>query len=96
MNGDAYREFLALLHRLDRAQIFYRLSHPREEAVMIEIYVPGERWEIELVDYGDELHWEIERFRSTGEIDDDSAIEELFAKFSDPIEEPAASHDQNA
>ncbi len=89
MNQDPYRAFLALLQRLDHAKIFYRLSHPREEAVMIEVDVPGERWEIELVDYGDEFHWEVERFRSNGVIDDESAIDELFAKFSDPVEEPA-------
>jgi hypothetical protein len=96
MNGDAYRAFLALLQRLDRAKISYRLSHPRDEAIMIDVDVPGERWEIELVDYGDELHWEVERFRSNGAIDDESAIEDLFANHSDPIEEPAVSHEHDA
>ena len=96
MNGDAYREFLALLRRLDEAKIFYKLDHSRDDALMIEIDVPGERWEIELCDYGDEFQWEIERFRSNGKIEDESAFEELFAKFSDPLEEPAATHDHNA
>jgi hypothetical protein len=96
MTPDAYRAFLALLQRLDRAKICYRLSRSRDEALMIEADVPGERWEIELVDYGDEFQWEIERFRSNGKIDDESAIEELFANFSDPIEEPAATHEHNA
>ena len=58
--------------------------------------VPGERWEIELADYGDEFQWEVERFRSNGVLHDESAIEELFANFSDSLEEPADSHDQNA
>lgn len=89
MNGNAYREFLALLRRLDQNKIAYRLYHSRDDAVMIEVVVPGERWEIELVDYGDEFQWEIERYRSKGAIDDESAIEELFALFSDPIEETA-------
>ncbi len=88
MNQDAYRSFLALLHRLDLAKVFYRLAHQREKALMIEIHLPGERWEIELVDYGEEFHWEIERFRSNGVIDDESALVELFAKFSDPVKEP--------
>jgi len=96
MNGDGYRVFLALLQRLDRARISYNLRHSRDEAVMIEVIVPGERWEIELADYGDEYQWEVERFRSNGTIEDESAIEELFANFSDSIEEPAASHDQKA
>jgi hypothetical protein len=96
MNGDGYRAFLALLQRFDHAKICYRLHHSRDEAVMIEVVVPGERWEIELVDYGDEFQWEVERFRSTGAIDGETAIEELFANHSDPIEEPAVAHEQNA
>jgi hypothetical protein len=41
------------------------------------------------------MKWEVERFRSNGKIEDESAIEELFAKFSDPIEEPAVTDDHN-
>jgi hypothetical protein len=93
MNGDAYRAFLALLNRLDREKIAYTLSHSRDEAITIHVAVPGERWEIELVDYGDEFHWEVERFRSNGHLDDESAIEELFAIHVEPNEEPVASHD---
>jgi hypothetical protein len=83
MKRDVYRELLELLRRLQEAKITYRLRQSRDEAVMIEVLVPGERWEIEFVDYGDEVHVEIERFRSDGHIDDESALEELFAKFSD-------------
>jgi hypothetical protein len=61
---------------------------------MVEIHVPGERWEVELVDYGDEVHWEIERFISDGKIDDETALDELFAKYSD--EEVATSNDASA
>jgi hypothetical protein len=96
MNGDSYRDFLALLQRLDRARIAYRLHHSRDEAVMIEVVVPGERWEIELVDYGDEFQWEVERFRSNGAIEDESATEELFANHAEPTEETAANHERNA
>jgi hypothetical protein len=63
---------------------------------MIEVVVPGERWEIELVDYGDEFHWEVERFRSNGMIEDESAIEELFARFSEPIDESAVRPENHA
>lgn len=89
MNGDSYRALLALLQRLDRAGIAYRLRHVRPEAVMVDVAVPGERWEIELVDYGDEMHWEIERFRSNGAILDESALDELFAVHGEVREEPA-------
>jgi hypothetical protein len=83
MKEDVYRDFLALLRRLQEAKIAYRLRHSRDDALMIQVSVPGERWEIEYVDYGDEVHVEIERFRSDGHIDDESALKELFAKFSD-------------
>ena len=62
---------------------------------MIQVTVPGERWEIELVDYGDEFQWEVERFRSSDAIEGRSAIDELFAKFSEPNEETAATHDNH-
>ena len=83
VSQDAYRQILDLLRRLDAANIYYRLSRHREEALMIEVAVPGARREIEFVDYGDEVHVEIERFRSNGEICDESALDELFAKNSD-------------
>lgn len=83
MKTDVYRELLGLLRRLQEAKIASTLRQSREDAIMIEVNVPGERWEIEFVDYGDEVQVEIERFRSDGHIDDESALEELFAKYSD-------------
>jgi len=47
------------------------------------------------VDSGDEVQWEVERFRSDERIDDEAAIDELLINFSDPVEEPAATHDTN-
>jgi hypothetical protein len=83
---DAFREMLALLNRLREAKIAFGLRQSRDEAIMIYVNVPGQRWEVEFVDYGDEVHVEIERFVSNGHIDDESALEELFAKFSDKEE----------
>jgi hypothetical protein len=83
MNGDAFSQMLALLQRLREAKIAHSLRQSREEALLIEVNVPGQRWEIEFVDYGDEVQIEIERFLTTGQIDDESALDELFAKFSD-------------
>ena len=88
MKQDTFREMLALLKRLEQAKIHYELGQCREEAIMVFIDVPGERWEVEFVDYGDEVHVEVERFKSNGHIDDESALEELFAKHSD-VETPA-------
>ncbi len=88
MNGDTYRQLLGLLKRLDEAKIAHRLGQVREEAILIEVDVPGERWEIEFVVDDDEVQVEIERFRSNGKIYDESMLEELFAKYSADSPEP--------
>ena len=87
MKCDAFRQFLEVLGRLEKAKIAYDLRHSREDALTMDVFVPGERWEIEFVDYGDEVQMEIERFCSNGEIKDESLLEELFARFSDMEEE---------
>jgi hypothetical protein len=70
-------EFLA---RLRAAKIQYRLNSFRRDAIAVEVAVPGERWEIEFMDDGS---IEIERFVSDGTIHDESALDELFARFPD-------------
>lgn len=82
MNGDTYRDILSLLQRLKVAKIAHRMAQCRDDAIMIEVDVPGERWEIEFVDYDDEVHIEIERFRNNGKMYDESMLEELFVKYS--------------
>ncbi len=84
--NDAFRSILDLLRRLEEAKIWYEMRHIRDEALMIEVALPGQRWEIEFVEYDDEVQIEVERFVSNGRIDDESALDELFAKFSDKEE----------
>jgi len=88
MNNDIYHQMLDLLRRLNEAKIAHRLAQVRDDALMIEVDVPGERWEIEFVNYGDEVHVEIERFRSNGKMYDESLLDELFAKHSADSPEP--------
>ncbi|HXG10055.1 MAG TPA: hypothetical protein VNK04_09725 [Gemmataceae bacterium] len=92
MKDDVCRQILGLLRRLDEAKIAHRLNRCRDDAIMIEVDVPGERWEIEFVDYDDEVHVEIERFRSNGKIYDESILEKLFAEYS--ADSPAATPEQ--
>lgn len=73
-------QFLQLLARLESAKIHYRLERSRYDAILIEVSVPGQRWEIEIMSDGS---LEIERFRSDGNILDESVLEELFEKWSD-------------
>jgi hypothetical protein len=83
MNGDAFRELLKLANRLQAANIHYEIRQVRENAIMLDVHVPGERWEIEFVDYEDEVQMEIERFRSDGQIGDDAQLDELWLFASD-------------
>jgi hypothetical protein len=81
MKEDRFERVLAFLRRLDQAQIYYSLSHYREDAISIEVVVPGERWEVDFLDDGTV---DVERFVSNGEIYDESMLRELFAKYSEP------------
>ena len=57
----------------------YKLNKVRD-SIMVEIFVPGERWEVEF--FGDD-HIEIEKFKSTGAIYGEDELSVLFENFSD-------------
>ena len=78
--GPTVADLLDLLRRLDAARIAYRLEQNRQDGLCLQVAVPGERWEIELLTSGEV---EIEIFRSNGEIRDAEALADLFARFSD-------------
>ncbi|HXO49277.1 MAG TPA: hypothetical protein VN897_18550 [Mycobacterium sp.] len=61
---------------LDRRHIAYELQIVRDEALMMSVPVPGERWEIEFFDDG---RIELERFISQGVAEAPSALAELLA-----------------
>jgi hypothetical protein len=92
MKEDQFDKLLNFLDRLNRAKIFYRLAGDRFDALSVEIAVPGEHWEVDFLRDGE---IEVERYCSPGHIDDESALAELFAKFSDeePSQEAVGHHD---
>ncbi|ABU59430.1 hypothetical protein [Roseiflexus castenholzii] len=57
----ALGKLLEFLDRLEDAKIDYRLAHIRD-SIMVEMVVPGERWEVEFFENGQIA---IERFVST-------------------------------
>lgn len=73
------KDFIEFLNKLENKSIYYRLNKIREESVMVEIVVPGQRWEIEFMIDGT---IEIEKFVSDGEIYDDKELEFLFKEYS--------------
>jgi hypothetical protein len=87
-----FGKLLRFLKQLKESRIAYRLRHSRDDAIMVQINVPGERWEVEFLEDGD---IEVERFCSNGEIGDESCLDELFARYADeePIREEAVVQD---
>jgi hypothetical protein len=74
-------KLLGFLTDLDKRKIFHRLSHVRPEAVMVEVAVPGERWEVEFFADG---HLEVEVFgKSEGIIGGEETLARLFDEFTD-------------
>jgi hypothetical protein len=81
MKNDIFDRFLGFLQNLDQQEISYSLAHHRDEAIMVSVALPGERWEVEFLNDGSV---EIERFISQGEISGEESLNELFSRYSDP------------
>ena len=57
-------QFIRFLNMLEEKSIYYRLNKVRPMGVMVEIAIPGERWEVEFQDDGS---IDIEKFKGDGE-----------------------------
>lgn len=88
MKAAVFNKFVAFLEELEQQEISYTLAHHREEAIMVLIAMPGERWEVEFMSDGSV---EVEKFVSTGEIFDAKSLDELFARYADPEESTESS-----
>lgn len=67
------------LNKLEQNSIHYKLDKIREDSIMVEVAVPGERWEVEFIS-DDSI--EIEKFKSNGEIFNEDELKVLFSIFS--------------
>jgi len=74
--------FLSFLNDLRKGKIYYRVSQHRDDAIMVEVTAPGERWEVEFLDDGTV---EAEVFRSDGNIMimDASALADILRRHAD-------------
>ena len=70
-------KLIGFLDKLEENKIFYKLGKVRN-SIMVEIAIPGERWEVEFFDNNSV---EVEAFISTGVIKDESELERLFTEF---------------
>lgn len=71
------KQLIDFLEKLEEKKIYYKLNKVRD-AIMVEVAVPGERWEIEFFANG---NIEVEKFVGNGEILDADEIEKLFTDF---------------
>jgi hypothetical protein len=65
---------------LDQRHVGYELRIVRDEALMMSVAVPGERWEVEFFDDG---RIELERFVSQGVEDAPGVLTQLLAWFDE-------------
>src|SRR2546426_2351572 len=93
MNTQVFNNLVAFLDRLEQKCISYTLAHNREEAILVLVAVPGERWEIEFLRDGTV---EVEKFVSTGEISDAESFSELFARYTDQEENAASTSETDS
>src|SRR5438445_1588462 len=77
---DRFDRLLNFLRRLHDAKIPHSLADYREDAVSVIAHAPGEYWEVDFLADGDV---DIERYRSDGVIEEESALERLFALWVD-------------
>jgi hypothetical protein len=80
MSQSTISDLLNLLRRLKAARIYYELSDATEGAILVEVSVPGERWEVEVHEDG---RISTEVFVSSRGVQGQELLEELFARFSD-------------
>jgi hypothetical protein len=81
MSNQPFSKLTTFLKHLEHAHIHYALASHREDAIMVLVTVPGERWEVEFLGDGTV---EVERFISNGEICGEGALQALLSQYADP------------
>ena len=77
---DRLKDINKFLNFLEENKIYYRLNKIRHESILVEVAVPGQRWEIEFMEDGTLV---IEKFLSDGSLYDESELQNLFEQFKD-------------
>jgi hypothetical protein len=74
------KKLLALSDQLKAADIHHDVTRYREDGVSIIAAVPGERWEIDVLEDGEVV---VEIYKSQGGCRGEEALKDLIAKHSD-------------
>lgn len=80
MKSNGFGKLMAFLNLLEQEKISYSLAHNRDETMMVNVAIPGQRWEVEFFADGSV---EVEKFISSGDIAGEDVLSELFAMYSD-------------
>ena len=80
MKQGTIKDLLSFLSRLKSENIYYKLSDPTDGAIMVEVAVPGERWEIEFHEDG---QIGAEKFVSAGGVQNSDTLNDLFSRFAE-------------
>ena len=81
MNGTDISDLLDFIQCLEEHRIFYELHKYTHRRIMVNVTVPGERWEVE---FGEDGDMAVEKFVTTGGVGDRERLTELFTRFSEP------------
>ena len=77
---NALRKLLALSDQLKAANIHHEITRYREDGVSIIANVPGERWEIDVLEDGEVV---VEVYKSQGGCRGEEALKDLLERHSD-------------
>lgn len=80
-SGNSLADLASFLIRLENARIHHTLTSVRDGAVMVQVAVPGERWEIE---FFPDQPIEIEVFLTEGEVGGPILLDRLFRENEEP------------
>lgn len=80
LETNALKKLLALADQLKAAGIHHEVTRYREDGVSIIANVPGERWEIDVLDDGEVV---VEVYKSQGGCRGEDALAELLNRNSD-------------
>ena len=84
MKSEPFAKLMEIIRALEAARIHFTVSYHRYDAVSILAIVPGERWEIDILEDGDV---DFERFVTTGGVTSEAEVNEAIAKFAEPVAE---------
>ena len=77
---NAFQKLLDFLEELEKRHVYFTLTQVRSDTIIVQVFVPGEYWEVEFFADGGV---EVEVFRSFRGVEGEEALQRLFAEHSE-------------